>query len=421
MKKKKKKRKFRIEKKKCKPFWIPCLKLHKTNIRSNAWFNINKFIDNNAEDFDLQINNTDDKIDFYRAEKIKLIPTIKQRKILLNWFKIYKYVYNYGLYYTRINNKTFSFYTLRGLLKKKLMNKDNVKNSKIVSHIVDEALHDLVKAYTSAFENLKRGNIKHFKIRYKKNDKNSETMCISGEYFNKKYNTFCKNIFGNFIKTSKSIIGIKSTSRLSYNKLTNEFYLYVPEKISQNKLCNNKKIISIDPGVRTFLTGYTNDKHVLEIGSNVYKKIKRCHKKIKKINNSKKSAKTERKIQNLVDDLHWKSIKYLCKNYKTVVLGEICTQSIMKGNLHKMTKKVLQSLSHYKFRQRLTYKSNIYGTTFNSVREDYTSKTCGKCGNIDNKLGSKKIYDCRKCGVKMDRDVNASRNILLKNYICQKY
>jgi len=93
----------------------------------------------------------------------------------------------------------------------------------------------------------------------------------------------------------------------------------------------------------------------------------------------------------------------------------------MKGNLHKMTKKVLQSLSHYKFRQRLTYKSNIYGTTFNSVREDYTSKTCGKCGNIDNKLGSKKIYDCRKCGVKMDRDVNASRNILLKNYICQKY
>ena len=87
----------------------------------------------------------------------------------------------------------------------------------------------------------------------------------------------------------------------------------VPEKIKQHKLCNNMKLISIDPGVRTFLTGYTNDGHILEMGTNVYKKIEKCHKKIRKINDSKKSAKTERKIQNLVNDLHWKSIKYLCK------------------------------------------------------------------------------------------------------------
>jgi len=65
----------------------------------------------------------------------------------------------------------------------------------------------------------------------------------------------------------------------------------------------NKKIISIDPGVRTFLTGYTNDKHVLEIGTNVYKKIERCHKKIKKINDPKKSEKTERKTKLMAIEL----------------------------------------------------------------------------------------------------------------------
>jgi len=421
-KKKKDKRKFLIKKKICNKFWIPKLKLHKVNVRSNAWFNINKFIDDNASHFNLDIpSDEDDDIDFYKSIKIKLTPTPLQRKILYNWIKIYKYVYNYGLYYIRTTDKTYSFYKLRSLLKNQLLNKQHVNTSKIPSHIIDEALHDLVKAFKTAFENLKRGNIKHFKIRYKKNSKNIESICISGEYFSKKYNTFCKKVFGKHIETSKSIIGITKTSRLTFNKSTNEFYLYVPEKIEERELIKNNKIISLDPGVRTFVTGYTNDKHILEIGTNVYKKIKMYHKKIDKINDRKKSAKTERRIQNLVDDLHWKTIKYLCKNYKTVILGEICTQSILRGKLHGMTKRVLQSLSHYKFHQRLNYKSKLNKTIYKRVREDYTSKTCGKCGNIDKNLGGKKVYNCKKCGIKIDRDVNGSRNILLKNFVCDSY
>lgn len=395
MKKKKKKRKFLIKNKPCNKFWIPNLKLHKVNIRSNSWFNINKFIDENASYFNLNIpSNKNKDTDFYRANKIKLTPSLYQRKVLHNWIKIYKYVYNYALYYIRKTDKTYSFYTLRSLLKKQLTSKQHIKISKIPSHIIDEALHDLVKAFKTAFENLKQGNIKKFKIRYKKNNKNIESMCISSEYFSKKYNTFCKRIIGSRIKTSDPIMGINKTCRLTFNRLTNEFNLYVPQKIEDKELVINNKIISLDPGVRTFMTGYTNDKHVLEIGTNVYKKIKMYHKKIDKINDRTKSVRTEKRIQNLVDDLHWKTIKYLCKTYKTVILGGICTQSVLQGKLYSMTKR---------------------------VREDYTSKTCGKCGYIDNNLGSKKIYDCKKCKIKIDRDVNGARNILLKNYVCESY
>lgn len=51
--------------------------------------------------------------------------------------------------------------------------------------------------------------------------------------------------------------------------------------------------------------------------------------------------------------------------------------------------------------------------------EPYTCLTCSCCGNVKKKqeLGSSKVYECKKCGKVLDRDVNASRNILIK-YSC---
>ena len=46
--------------------------------------------------------------------------------------------------------------------------------------------------------------------------------------------------------------------------------------------------------------------------------------------------------------------------------------------------------------------------------ESFTSKTCGKCGKINQLLGSSKEFICPFCGYDADRDVNAGRNILLK-------
>ena len=46
--------------------------------------------------------------------------------------------------------------------------------------------------------------------------------------------------------------------------------------------------------------------------------------------------------------------------------------------------------------------------------EEYTSKTCEHCEQINDKLGGSKTFQCDLCKVKMDRDANGMRNILLK-------
>ena len=55
-----------------------------------------------------------------------------------------------------------------------------------------------------------------------------------------------------------------------------------------------------------------------------------------------------------------------------------------------------------------------FGCNVLEVTEEYTSKTCGKCGFINKKLGANKIFNCNKCKLQIDRDLNGARNILLK-------
>jgi transposase len=49
------------------------------------------------------------------------------------------------------------------------------------------------------------------------------------------------------------------------------------------------------------------------------------------------------------------------------------------------------------------------------VSEEYTSQCCSKCGYLsDEYVGSEK--KCPYCNLEINRDVNGSRNILIKNW-----
>ena len=82
----------------------------------------------------------------------------------------------------------------------------------------------------------------------------------------------------------------------------------------------------------------------------------------------------------------------------------------LKGNV----KIVLQNLSHYKFRKTLLDKGVEYGCKVDVVTEEYTSKTCGNCGEISDYYVNREKR-CTHCKTKIDRDINGSRNIFIKN------
>ena len=87
----------------------------------------------------------------------------------------------------------------------------------------------------------------------------------------------------------------------------------------------------------------------------------------------------------------------------------------MKKNLNKTTNRILDIYSHYKFQTKMTYQGEKYGCNVCIVEEDYTTKTCGNCGYMNNFVGNSNIFWCSHCKIDLERDYQAARNILLKN------
>jgi IS605 OrfB family transposase len=80
--------------------------------------------------------------------------------------------------------------------------------------------------------------------------------------------------------------------------------------------------------------------------------------------------------------------------------------------LSNEVKFVLQMQSHYSFKQYLKTKAKEYGTKVYNINESYTSQACTNCGRLSKEYENR-IKICT-CGKKIDRDLNGSRNILMK-------
>ena len=62
--------------------------------------------------------------------------------------------------------------------------------------------------------------------------------------------------------------------------------------------------------------------------------------------------------------------------------------------------------------RQLEYKSAWYGRAVVQVDRCYpASKTCSKCGHVQEMPLSVRTYECPVCGMSIDRDLNAAINI----------
>jgi len=64
------------------------------------------------------------------------------------------------------------------------------------------------------------------------------------------------------------------------------------------------------------------------------------------------------------------------------------------------------------FISKLDYKAEEAGRRVIKVNPAYTSQMCSRCGCRKKMLLSERHYKCDSCGFELNRDLNASRNIL---------
>ena len=124
----------------------------------------------------------------------------------------------------------------------------------------------------------------------------------------------------------------------------------------------------------------------------------------------------EQKQRNIVKNFHYNVSHYLLRRYKVIILPSTSSHYWRKGKrLTRSTKRLIQFLALGSFAARLVQTASFYpGRQILRGSEAYTSKQCGRCGTLADKLGGSEVFRCRKCGAQGDRDVHAARNIALR-------
>jgi len=387
------------------------------------------------------------------SKKITIYPTEKQKKIIHKWFYECIKVYNKCVELYEKDKKYFDL----GYMKRKIDIFKILYDGKKPAPY--DMLTDEVRIFCSnlksAETNLSNNHIRKFNLNKKEYKRKNYSIFIPKTTI--KNDSIYKSHLGK-VEGMKNVKNIKTINdcRLIYIKDKNRYELIITTNTNIKNINNREKVVALDPGEKIFMS-YFGEKTFGMIGENMRTKIleqekeirrlqrifnKGQNKKGKKLKNKKKIQKKIRrkynKINDIVKELHNKTALFLCKNYEKVLIPEFETQKMVKNKIIKKenisreelkeklkeytkerrldgrVKFCLNMLSHYRFRQHLINKSNEYGCKIYIVTEEYTSKTCTKCGHIS-EIYKNRIKDCEKCKYKINRDINGARNILLKN------
>jgi len=437
-----------------------------SDVESNSWFSMKKKINpatkNSQTIFSpsyMFIPAETWEEEGIRTRKIRMYPTPSQKQTIKQWMGTRRFVYNKVL--EKIKSKEeekINFYDLRDKYvtekiyekpKKKKINKkvkkkteEKVKKKKkfigknpnieewqydIPKDIRASAIKDLVSNYKSAFSALKNGEINHFSMRYA-SKKDSPSISIPKTAIKVKddgvfiYKSFLKEK----IKIKETISSVIDCDCRLYVK-NSEWFLCIPITTKIEQINNRHEWCSLDPGVRSFQTIYSEEMVLqIKVDKEKIKKLQLTIDKFrslrdKKIIKKQRARRRERKIysrmDNLIDDLHHKTIHYLTSTFNHIIIPIFETQEMAKRNSIKGIRGInrnLLQLKHYLFRERLKSKCLMRKCTLDVCTEEFTTQTCGVCGTLNKNVGGADVFYCNVCDINIDRDVNGSRNIGIK-------
>lgn len=148
----------------------------------------------------------------------------------------------------------------------------------------------------------------------------------------------------------------------------------------------------------------------------INQKLSRTRDGSRKNNKLKKSkAKVSSKFTKQQRDILHKASRQVvnfCKDNQiaNIVIGDV--RDISDGvNLGRKTNQKISQWAHGQFVGYVSYKSRVYGIPCKQIPEDYSSRTCSKCGHRNSQSPRNRNYICEGCGEKIHRDFNGSSNI----------
>lgn len=177
--------------------------------------------------------------------------------------------------------------------------------------------------------------------------------------------------------------------------------------------------VGIDLGVKELATlsdgTVIRNPHALKSNLTRLRKAQRSLSRKRKGSNRRRKARANvarlhARVANLRRGLLDKTTTMLAHTYADISIEDLNVAGMVKN--HRLAQSI-QDAAFAEFRRQLTYKTARTGTRLHVIdRWHPSSKTCSNCGTVKTKLSlSERVYHCDKCGLSIDRDLNAAINI----------
>ena len=222
------------------------------------------------------------------------------------------------------------------------------------------------------------------------------------------------------LEQHREFVGIIKSCNISQFP-SGKYYISILVDTENIQLSKTDKKIGVDLGIKEFaITSdgeiFSNPKHLKKSEKRLAKLQKDLSRKQKRSNNRRKArikvAKIHEKIANQRNDFLHKVSTQLINENQVIVIEDLKVSNMIKN--HKLAKSIAD-VSWSEFRRMLEYKAEWYSREIIIAPSNYaSSQLCSNCGNKSSQTKdlSCRTYICPVCGMIMDRDINASKNLL---------
>lgn len=400
---------------------------------------------------------------YFEGHKIEIFPTKEQKEYIERSFELTRYVWNWALEQELNNYKLFQ----EGKSNKKFLNiydlkklftihrKNNIFLEDIQYETAVYVFRNVITAYENFFKRDKSLSYKINKPKFKsKKHNNYIPLRNNTTYFENNMlrvpglsrgdkiftNYYTNNTKHDNIKYYKC--GIKKdnlgkywfcfafekqrkTTYFSDNNIPQTEAIGIDLNVKQTIVCSNGEIFEkpdlkkINKRIKRESRAVMKDCRLLQKRQSEQERTNSAIKLLpsknaeKRINKLRKSYK---KKFDKIDNFIYQSVSRIIKmNPKAIVMEDL--DVVEMNQLHNIAK-YTSECNFGKIYQIIKYKCEIYNIPFILADRYYkSSQTCSNCGATKPK-NSSRLFHCNNCGLIIDRDLNAAKNLakLAENY-----
>ena len=356
-----------------------------------------------------------------KAYKFRLYPNKKDQVLLSKHFGSVRFVYNTMLEFKKYYYDELKINLSYAELNKALTHLKKLEEYSWLNEVNSQSLQATLKNLDQAFTNFFKGRASFPKFKSKKTHKFSFNVPQTISIINNSRLKIPKFKQGIKVKLHREVIGTIKNATIKLNP-SGKYYVSLIVQYDSQILTKPKvepsSTIGVDLGIKTYATLSDGTKifYPMYLERNLAK-LKELHAKFSKSKSNRvrlEIAKLHEKIANQRLDFIHKLTKELVTKYDSIAIEDLDITSMLSEN-KDLSRRILDC-PWYAFRQILTQKAEQYGCNLLVIpRFHPSSKSCSNCGCIDNNLKlTDREYICPNCGLTLDRDYNASLNILFK-------